>query len=79
MAQAERLRLQARLEDLTFVGDGDSQKRARWLEDPYLTGMASWRKGDQMRRRRGERQEDGCEAVSQKMCRYVFYPEALKR
>jgi hypothetical protein len=43
MAQAESLKHQARLGDLTFVGDGDAQKRARSARRPTMTEMASWR------------------------------------
>jgi hypothetical protein len=58
LAEAEALKLQARLEDLT-VWQMKKVKQSRKGCKTYTYWMASWREGNKTRRPR-ERQEDGC-------------------
>ncbi len=58
LTQAQALKLQARLEDLT-VWQMEKVKQSRKGSKTYTHWMASWRDGGKTRRPR-ERQKDGC-------------------
>jgi hypothetical protein len=77
LAEAEALKLQARLEDLT-VWEMKKVKQSRKGCKTYTYWMASWREGGYMRNvHLGSARKMDAEAARQRMCRCAFIPSEL--